>query len=382
MKRILLIVLLVAIAVGGGFALNYVRGRPEAEGSAIRVSGNIEATEVQLSFRIAGWVARRQIDEGQTVAAGQLAAELDATELTQQVDQQKSAVAVAKAALAELEAGSRPEEIAAAEAATQRAKAMLDELLAGSRSEDIAAASAVVDRAKAEVAFADADYKRMQETVKTGAVGQTQFDNARTAYEASQARLAEADEKLKLLKAGPRKEQIEQARAALAESQQRTALVKKGPRQETIDQARARLGEAEQALAIAQTRLSYAKLTCPVGGVVLSKNVEAGEFVAAGTPIVTIGNLKDIWLRAYVVGTDLGKVKLGQKVRVKTDSYPDKVYDGRVSFIAAEAEFTPKNVQTNKERVKLVYRIKIDIDNPNMELKPGMPADAEIVVGQ
>ncbi|MGA2499027.1 MAG: efflux RND transporter periplasmic adaptor subunit, partial [Tepidisphaeraceae bacterium] len=178
----------------------------------------------------------------------------------------------------------------------------------------------------------------------------------------------------------PRQEQIAQARAALAELEQRRDLVKKGPRQETIDQARAKLGEAEGALAISRTRLSYTTLDSPVWGVVLSKNVESGEYVAAGTPIVTVANLKDVWLRAYINGPDLGRVKVGQKARLYTDSHPGKPYDGRISFIASEAEFTPKSVQTDKERVKLVYRIKIDLDNPDMELKPGMPADADIVI--
>jgi len=216
--------------------------------------------------------------------------------------------------------------------------------------------------------------------VKSGAVSKGQLDSSRTAYATAETKLNEAEQKLLLAKKGPRTEQIAQGRAALAEAEHRYALVKKGPRQETIEQARAKLNEAEQALAIARTRLSYATLRCPVGGVVLSKNVESGEFVAAGTPIVTIGNLHDVWLRAYIRGPDLGKVKVGQKVRITTDSYPGRIYDGRVSFISSEAEFTPKSVQTERERVKLVYRIKIDIDNPKMELKPGMPADAEIVV--
>jgi len=112
----------------------------------------------------------------------------------------------------------------------------------------------------------------------------------------------------------------------------------------------------------------------------LSKNVEAGEYVAAGTPIVTVGDLERPWLRAYINETDLGRIKVGQRVRVATDTYPGKIYEGHISFIASEAEFTPKNVQTQKERVKLVYRIKVDIPNPNMELKPGMPADADILL--
>jgi HlyD family secretion protein len=132
---------------------------------------------------------------------------------------------------------------------------------------------------------------------------------------------------------------------------------------------------------VAETRLSYTTVIAPIGGVVLSENLEAGMYAAPGTPVVTVGDLVNLWLRAYISETDLGRVKLGQRVWVTTDTYPGKRYDGRVSFIASQAEFTPKNVQTEKERVKLVYRVKIDIQNPNMELKPGMPADAVILTG-
>ena len=113
---------------------------------------------------------------------------------------------------------------------------------------------------------------------------------------------------------------------------------------------------------------------------VLSKNIEPGEYVAPGTPVVTVGDLVHVWLRAYIEELDLKRVKPGQKATVSIDSGDE--YQGRVSFIAQEAEFTPKNVQTQKERVKLVYRIKIDVTNPDMELKPGMPADAVIEVGE
>jgi HlyD family secretion protein len=133
---------------------------------------------------------------------------------------------------------------------------------------------------------------------------------------------------------------------------------------------------------VAETRLGYATLVSPLSGVVLSKNVEPGEYVAAGTPVITVGELVNPWLRAYINETDLGRVKVGQRVYVTTDTYPGKRYEGRISFIASQAEFTPKNVQTEKERVKLVYRVKVDIPNPHMELKPGMPADAEILLAQ
>ena len=151
-----------------------------------------------------------------------------------------------------------------------------------------------------------------------------------------------------------------------------------GPRKEDIDQARARFEQAQQALALAQTQLGYATLTAPTSGVILSKNIEPLEYVAPGTSVVTLANLDQVWLRAYLEESDLGRVKVGQKASITTDTYPGKRYEGRVSFISSEAEFTPKSVQTRKERSRLVYRIKIDIRNLAMELKPGMPADADI----
>jgi HlyD family secretion protein len=346
----------------------------------IRVSGNIEVTDAEVSFKILGRVEARLVDEGETVKAGQTIARLDSAELAQEVAARRAEMQAVQAALAELEAGSRPEEIAQAEASAAQAKARLDEKLAGSRPEELSAAEAVLRRAKAEAERARLDAERYEGLYKKEIVSAQQYDAARTAYETALARQREAEEQYKLVKEGPRKEQIEQARAAWLQAQERFVLVKKGPRQETIEQARARLQQAKEGLAVAETRLGYATLTSPLAGVVLSKNVEPGEFVAAGTPIVTVGDLENVWLRAYINETDLGRVKVGQQVRVTTDTYPDKRYEGRVSFIAAQAEFTPKSVQTEKERVKLVYRVKVDIRNPNMELKPGMPADAEILV--
>jgi HlyD family secretion protein len=119
-------------------------------------------------------------------------------------------------------------------------------------------------------------------------------------------------------------------------------------------------------------------LKSPLSGVVLSKAAEVGEFILAGAPVVTVASMDTVWLRAYIPEAHLGSVKLGQPVQVTTDTYAGKVYEGRVTFIASEAEFTPKNVQTEEQRVKLVYRIKVDVPNPDMELKPGMPAEAFI----
>jgi len=356
-------------------------GSDNAQG-AVRISGNIEVTDVEVSFKVAGWVESRLVSEGELIRAGAPVARLDSEDLDQEVAMRRAEVAGAGAKLAELEAGSRPEEIARASAAVAQAQARLDELLAGSRTQEIEAARASVQRAEAEKTRADVDYARQQQLYEQDVVSARERDNALAAYGSTKAILAEAQEHLRLVKEGPRHEQIAQARAALGEAQAWHDQVLAGPRKETIEQARAEQVRAEEALRLAETRLSYAAIAAPLAGIVLSDHVEPGEYVTPGAPIVTIGDLENVWLRGYIDETDLGRVKLGQSVAVTTDTYPDKIYEGVLSFISSEAEFTPKNVQTDKERVKLVYRVKIDIPNPDFELKPGMPADAAIRLTQ
>jgi HlyD family secretion protein len=348
--------------------------------SVIRLSGNIEVTDAEVSFKIPGRVEARLVDEGELVKAGQLVARLESADLVQEVALRKADAQNAQAALDELLAGYRKEDIAQGEAAAQQAQSRLQELLAGSRPQEIAAAQATVDRAKAETERAKADAARYAALVKKDEVSEQQYDTVRTTYETALARQKEAEEEYKLVKEGPRQEQIEQARAALAQANEHFRLLRNGPRKEDIEQARARLALSKAALAEAETRLSYTVVNSPLSGVVLSKNVEPGEYVSPGTPVVTVADLNNIWVRAYINETDLGRVKVGQRARVTTDSYPHKVYDGRLAFVASQAEFTPKTVQTEKERVKLVYRVKVDVTNQNMELKPGMPAEVEILV--
>lgn len=365
-----LVLLIVAV-----YVVRWARG-PRA---SLRVSGNIEVTDAEVSFKIPGRVQERLVDEGQVVKTGQVVARLDDAELTQEAALRRADFQAAQAALDELLAGSRPEEIAQAKAASEQAQAHLDEMLAGSRPQELAAAEAALRRAQAETERAKLDMDRYAGLYKKEIVSAQQNDAVRTAYETSLQRQREAEEQFKLVREGPRQEDIEQARAAYRQAQEHYDLVRKGPRKETIAQGRARAEQARQALAVAETRLGYATLLSPLSGLVLSKNIESGEYVTAGTPIVTVGDLEHPWLRAYINETDLGRVKVGQHVRVTTDTFPGKVYEGHVSFISSQAEFTPKSVQTEKERVKLVYRIKVEIANPRMELKPGMPADAEIL---
>lgn len=307
-------------------ALLFVSCSRSPDDGSIRVSGNIEVDDARLAFKVPGILVDRAVSEGGTVEKDQLVARLDETEQLQQVEVQRAALAAAEAALADLEAGSRPQEIESARAA--------------------------VESAAAESKRAVLEFDRQRELRANRTISAREFEVAEAAVAVAQAREAEARERLK--------------------------LIVEGPRVETINQARARVEQARAALSLAGKQLEFTRLVSPLTGVVLSDNVEPGEFVAPGTSVVTVADTSKVWLRAFVNETDLGRIKLAQPVEVTTDSFPDKTYHGTLAFIASEAEFTPKTVQTNKERVKLVFRVKIDLENSHGELKPGMPADAVI----
>lgn len=329
MNKRLLIIPVIVVAAGAAL-YGYFQFRPRSDPNLIRVSGNVEVNDVEVSFRIPGWVEARPASEGETIKAGGLVARLETSELTQEVALREAEVRAYTAELAALQAGSRPQEIAVAKAAVRLAQAEVERLAA--------------------------EFERQRELFERKAASQVIYERAKAEYEVGQSKLQEAQERLK--------------------------LAEEGPRQEDIARAQARLDQNKQSLAIAKTRLGYATLRSPISGIVLSENVEAGEYVVPGVPVVTIGNLALVWLRAYVNETDLGRIKVSQPVCIRTDTFPGKAYVGKLSFIASQAEFTPKNVQTAEERVKLVYRVKIDIPNADLELKPGMPADADIWLGQ
>jgi HlyD family secretion protein len=326
-KKRLGIALGVVVIVGIVAAFSFGRGTAGDPG-VLRISGNVEISDVAASFKLSGRVLARDASEGQLVRAGQVLARLDDAELVREVEIRRAELGANRAALAELEAGARREEI-------NQARASLA-------------------RARAEAARTSTDRARQQSLFARAVISERELEASQTADRVALAHVDAAENQL--------------------------ALLERGPRREQIDQARERVKQASEGFGLAETRLSYATLQSPLDGLVLAEHVESGEQVTAGTPVVTIGDLSKVWLRGYVDETDLGRVKVGQAVRVTTDTAPGRAYAGKVSFIASEAEFTPKSVQTTKERVKLVYRVKIDVENPSGDLKPGMPADAEIAL--
>ena len=386
---LVLIILVLIIAIVMAWRL-FVK--PANDSNTLRVSGNIEVTDARLGFKIAGRLETCFVAEGDTIPQGGLLAQMENQDQKIGLLLAQANLDRARSVFSELVAGSRPEEILLAEAKVVAARQMLLELTRGSRNQEIESARSDLDTALAEAKSAESqrvkakeDHERFSILYKGKNASQRDFELYRTQYEVAQNKLAQANSRvntarqaLSLRKEGPRAEQIERARAGLSQAEAEFALVKIGPRKEKLDQARALVDQAEQTLNQAKQQLSYTKLFAPVGGVILTRSAEPGEYLNPSTPVVTLGDLDHPWLRAFINEKDLGRIRLKDKVEVTIDSFPDKKYRGVLSFISSQAEFTPKSVQTFEERVKLMFRIKIDLANPDGELKQGMPADAII----
>ena len=299
--------------------------KPESA-NQLTLSGNIEAHESLVSFKVPGRIVDLPVEEGQQVEQGALLARLEDADYKQKVRVDEANVGVRESDLALTLAGTREQEVKAAQ------QSMID-------------------------AEADLEEKKLDN------------DRARQLFAKDEVSAQDRDLAVTALK---------RAEAIFKAAQQRYNEAVEGSRKEDIAIARANLNEARANLGLSRVNLDYTTLRAPSTGVITVRQAEIGEVVAPGSPVVTIADLDHIWLRAYIAETDLGSIHWGQEVTVTTDTYPGKQYHGRISFISSSAEFTPKSVQTYTERVTLVYRIKIDIDNPNHELKPGMPADAHL----
>ncbi len=295
-----------------------------ADNGVIVASGHVEATEVTVSTKVPGHLERLAVDEGTVVQAGQEIARIDTTDT-------RLALQAARA------------ELAAAQADLRLRKN-------GSRIEDIREAEAQVARSRADLQGAQEDLDRMEGLLATGSGTTKARDDARTRRDVAKAALDAAGERERRLKAGSRPEEI--------------------------DAAQARVAAAEAQIAQLEQQLKDALITSPVAGVVTEKLAEAGELLARGTGIVVVTDLPNAWLNAYVSEPDLARLRLGQDAEVVTDDGQSR--HGRLSFLAKVAEFTPKNVQTRDERVKLVFRIKVALDNGDGLFKPGMPATARL----
>jgi HlyD family secretion protein len=326
-KRIRIVVVVVVAVAAGTWWLVSGNG---AANDRLFASGTVEATDADLGFQRPGRIGRVDAVEGTRVVAGAELARLDARELEAQVEAARAALAAVEARLAELTAGTRAQELIAAEAA--------------------------VEAAAERAAEAERDAERANTLFEGGAISRQAAQRAGT--------------------------MLDVARADLEQATQRLALLREGPRAETIQAQRSVVAQAGAQLALAEATYAYSVIEAPFAGVITTRHREPGEAVGAGTPVVTLLDPGDRWVRIYVREDAIGRVRLGSSAQIRSDTYPDRVYDGEVVFIGSEAEFTPRNVQTTEERTKLVYPVKVRITgDPDFELKPGVPADVTILEG-
>lgn len=368
-----------ALALALGLAAAWAIRRFNDQQDTVLVTGTVEARQVDVSARITGRVVELRAREGQPVERGQLVVLMDDRDLRAEVGRAEAGLAAARAHLRDLLAGARPEELGEAAARLAQAEARLHDLLAGSRPQEIEAARAALRQAAATREWAERELARVQQLHARELVAAQELDRARQAYESAAAQEQAARERLALAEAGPRPHEVEAARADVRAARERLALLRAGPRPDEVARARAQVAEAEGTLEAARARLAETRLQAPVTGVVLRQNVEPGETVTPGLPLLTLLDPTDLWIRVYVPEPEIGRVRLGQRAHVTVDSHPGRVFPGTVTEIAGEAEFTPKNVQTRKERVKLVFRVKVAVRDREGILKPGMPADVELL---
>jgi HlyD family secretion protein len=388
-SRSLLVV--IALVAAAAFAIGYYVYTHRETENVIRASGTIEATDVDVSFQIGGRVTEVLAVEGQPVKAGDVVARLFAEELSQRVNQIQASLdaAISQIRQQEIVVEQRREivegQIEQARGQAQAARATADRVREGLRPEEIRVAEAELAQADAQLSQAQVDFDRASALAKEGVIPKQRLDAAESALRTAQSVRAAANQRLALAKEGSRRQDIAEAEARV-ESAQATLNVASAARKDVeiqraaLTTARAREKELSAQLDAAKTQLSYTEIRSPLNGVVLTKNVEAGEFVNPGTPVVTIANIDNLWMNIYIPETQTGLVKLGQTVRVTADSFPGEHFNGKITFVSAESEFTPKTILTKEERIKLVYRTKVSLENTQQRLKPGMPADAEILL--
>jgi HlyD family secretion protein len=383
------IIIPAAVIIAAGAFAAWRATHPSAGPDLLRISGNIELTEVDLSFKTPGRLLQLAVDEGDFVKPQQVVARLDTSEIEQQRAREAAGVQSAHSAVEQLrtaiawQAETIDGDIAMKRADLATAEARLKELLNGSRPQELESARALAAEAEAQNAQARQDWQRAQTLYKNDDISTAQYEQFRTRAQTAAAALQRAREQLALVQEGPRQEQIAQQRAIVdrARAALRLAEANRLELQRRRQELAMRQADVERARAqkgLLDVQFDDRTLLSPIPAVVLSKSAEPGEVLAGGATVITLGDLSKPWVRGYVGERDLGRVKLGMTATVTTDSFPGKQYSGRITFISSEAEFTPKQIQTQEERQKLVYRIKIEVENPNQELKDNMPVDAEI----
>ena len=323
-KRLILFVIVLLVAGGGWFGYQQWASRKH---EPLKIQGNVDIRQVNLGFRVNGRIREMRFEEGDPIRAGDLIALLDAGPYQDQVN-------LAKAQLAQ-------------------STANLTKAINGSRPQEIDQARAQVAQAQANVENADLTFQRESDLRRTNAISKQEFDNATATRDANRAQLRSAQANLALLEAGSR--------------------------QEDIDAARAQVQHDQANLETAELNLSDCRLLAPTDGVIITRALEPGAIVAAGTSVYSLCFYSPVWIRTYVGEEDLGRIYPGMKALVFTDPNPGKPYEGQIGFISPVAEFTPKTVETRELRTDLVFRLRVVVEHPDRYLRQGMPVTVRLV---
>jgi HlyD family secretion protein len=370
-----------------GVGLLVYRGQRNLQTKELYYSGTIEAKQAELGFQVSGRIVEVAVDEGQFVKKDQLLASLDQSEYQARYEQAQASLENSIKNLQRLELvldlykKTLPNEVARAAASVEALRSQLAELEAGYREQDIERAKLAFLTAQDVMEEAKKNKERYDNLYKKRLVPEKEWDAVQLKHETAVKEFEKAKEMYDMLREGARKETIQTARARLAEGkavlrQANNNLRKIKTAEKEVEAAKSQVKVAQSSLKVAETQLRYTQLRAPFDGVISSRNVEPGEVVILGREVLSLSDLSSVDLKIFVGETEIGRVKPGQSVDIKVDTFPNKKYRGTVSFISPEGEFTPKIIQTQKERVKLVYLVKVLIPNPDLELKSGMPADA------
>jgi len=362
-------------------------GQYSRRGAELYYSGTIEATQSNLAFQVSGRVQEVLTDEGRSAAKAEVLAVLDRREFMALRDQALANLQRAEQNLLQLETVLKvsrqvlPAEVDRAAAAVKALQAQLAEAESGLRTQEIERARLAAEASRVRLDNSRKDKQRYDELFGRGVVAERTRDSFSVQFETSLKEYQSAVEAYKLAREGFRREEIDTARSRLAEGQAALRLAQSNLQkieaaEQDVEAARAQVAAVRAALSVAEIQLGHTELKAPYAGIILSRNVEPGEVVSPDQEVLSIADLSEVDLKVFVEETEIGRIKPGQRVDVKIDSFPDKTYSGQVAYISPQAEFTPKIIQTRKERVKLVYLVKVSVPNPNYELKSGMPADA------
>jgi len=384
-KRIIMVAFFALLALV--IVLVYLGQRKQREQGSY--SGTLEATQSELAFQVVGRVKDIPVDEGQSVESGEILAILDPSEFQAAYDQAKANLDAAEVDLERLELNLEiykkilPSDVERARAGVDALQAQLDELLAGYRTQDIEKGRHTLSSLRTSMEIAQKNKQRADKLFRDRTISEKEHDSAVLQYETALEAYKRAKAEMDQLEEGFRVENIRTAKARLKEGeaaleQAKSNLKKIDMTEKEVEAAKARIKAAAASLKLAGTRLDYTRLKAPFKGIITSRNLEPGEVVSLGREVFSLADLSRIELKLFVPETEIGMVKPGQEAEVSVDTFPEKRFKGKVSFISPEAEFTPKIIQTHKERVKLVYLVKVLIPNDHMDLKPGMPADAII----